>query len=519
MRTNTVLDILEQTAKRLPNKVFLKDEKGELTYGEYRQEAIVFGYALHCALNGAKGRPVMLFMEKGCRLAACLSGVLYSGNFYVVMDIKTPAERLESTLRTLENAAVVTTTEEYENLKKLGYNGSALIYEELVGTVAGAAEDGTAEETVMQIMEGILDTDLMYVIFTSGSTGVPKGVAAMHRSVVDYIESSIGCIGIEECDVIGSQGPFYTDIPLRDVFMAMKAGATTCIVPQRFFMSPKKLLGYLAENHVSNLMWVPTAYRLISQFDALSKVTPEEIQKILFVGEAIPIPVYRYWREHYPNAQYRQLYGPSEVTGVCTFYRMTRNYADGETIPIGKPFPNTGLMLLDENDKPIAKADAGKEGEICVYGTCLTAGYYNDPEKTRGAFVQNPIVTAYPSLMYRTGDIARYNEDGDLVFVSRKDFQVKHGGRRIELGEVEAAFAAVKGLKAACCVHNRAEDRLVLYYVGDIAEEEISLAVRNTIPKYMIPAEYHKLESLPTLPNGKTDRKKMDAWANGETGK
>lgn len=511
MRAITVLDILEDTASRLPDKIFLWDEFGKITYGQYRTEAVRFGYALHRELEGLRRRPVILFMEKGCRCAVCLTGILYSGNFYVVMDTKTPIDRLESTLEALSNAIVVTTLAELKTLRKIGFSGNALIFEELMENW----QDDSAEETVMKLKEDILDTDLMYVLFTSGSTGTPKGVAAMHRSVVDYIESSIEGIGIEENDVIGNQGPFYTDIPLRDVFMAMKAGATTCITPQRFFMSPKKLLQYLDEHHVTKLMWVPTAYRLISQFDALEKVRPSEIKKLLFVGEALPIPVYRYWRRHYPNADYRQLYGPSEITGVCTYYRITRDYKDGETIPIGRPFPNTGILLLDDNDKLIERTDTEKTGEICVRGTCITAGYYNDPEKTAKVFVQDPTITAYPSLIYRTGDLARYNEQGDMVFISRKDYQVKHGGRRIELGEVEAAFQSVAGIKAACCVQDRRADTLVLYYIGEISEDDIPLAVREKLPKYMIPALYHKMDELPILPNGKLDRKTLDRWANG----
>lgn len=510
MRELTVLDMLEKTVCRLPDKVFLQDEHGELTYKEYRTEAMRFGYALYKELDGVRGRPILLFMDKSICCAVCLTGVLYSGNFYVGMDTKTPIDRLESTLKTLEDGVIVTTASELDTLTKIGYTGETLIYEDLLEKWQG----DDVEETVLGIKHSILDTDLMYVIFTSGSTGTPKGVAAMHRSVVDYIDSSIDCIGIEEDDIIGNQGPFYTDMPLRDVFMTMKAGATTVITPQRFFMSPKKLLQYLDDHHVTKLMWVPTAYRLVSQFDALSKVRPAEIRKILFVGEAIPIPVYRYWREHYPDAEYLQLYGPSEVTGVCTYYCMTRDFADGETIPIGRPFPNTGIMLLDEEDNVVSKADAGKTGEICVYGTCLTAGYYNDPEKTEKVYVQNPTILAYKSLMYRTGDIAKYNENGDLVFVSRKDYQVKHGGRRIELGEVETAFNAIDGVKAACCVQNREEDKLVLYYIGDITETELALAVRSRLPKYMIPAEYRQVEAMPMLPNGKLDRKKLDQLVN-----
>ena len=510
MRALTVLDILEATAARLPEKVFLQDEEEAVTYAQFRDRAMAFGYALHRELDGARQRPVALFMDKSCRCAAAMVGVLYSGNFYVMLDTKTPIDRLLSTLETMENAAVVTTAKELPALRKTGYEGPALVYEELLEKWT----DADAENTVRRIKDGIVDTELMYVIFTSGSTGVPKGVAAMHRSVVDYIDSSIDVIGIREDAVIGNQGPFYTDMPLRDVFMAMAAGASTRIIPQRFFMSPKKLLQFMDDSGVTNLMWVPTAYRIVSQFDALEKVRPRALRKMLFVGEPIPIPVYRYWREHYPDAEYRQLYGPSEVTGVCTCYRIDRDYEDGEHIPIGRPFPNTGILLLDEDEHVVSPENVGVPGEICVYGTCLAAGYYNDPEKTAKAFVPNPTAKGCPSLMYRTGDLAKYDGAGNLVFISRKDYQVKHGGRRIELGEVETAFQAVEGVKAVCCVQDRGADKLVLYYIGDADEDDMPLLARDKLPKYMIPAVYHKMDALPTLPNGKLNRKQLDQLAN-----
>lgn len=510
MRTISVLDILDKTASRLPDKLYMRDENESVTYGQCRALAMRFGYALHRELGGARKRPIVLFIEKSCRCVVSMLGVLYSGNFYVPMDVKTPLERLNSILHTMGDAVVVTTEKDAAALGKTGYGGAALVYEELA---AKWPQDG-AEQTLRAIRDDMIDTELMYVLFTSGSTGAPKGVAVAHRSVIDYIETATEIINVEEKDVLGNQTPFYTDMSLKDIYMTMKAGATVCLIPQKYFMSPKKLLQYLEDHQVTTLMWVPTAYRLVSQFDALEKVKPHYIKKLVFTGESLPIPVFRYWRKHYPGAKCAQLYGPSEITGACTSYQVTRDYADDETIPIGKPFPNTGIVLLDENDREIPLTDTANAGEICVFGTCLAAGYYNDAEKTTQVFVQNPTVNAYPSLMYRTGDLARYDGEGNLVFISRKDHQVKHGGRRIELGEIEAAFQAVDGIEAVCCVQNRREDKLILYYIGGIEENKMSLTVRDRLPKYMIPAEYRKLDELPLLPNGKLDRKRMDAWAN-----
>lgn len=510
MRTISILDILDETASRLPDKLYVQDENESVTYGQCRARAMRFGYALHRELGGARKRPIVLFIDKSCRCVISMLGVLYSGNFYIPMDIKMPLARLNSILQTMGDAVVVTTEKDIPALCKTGYEGAVLVYEELV---AKWPEDGAAH-ALKVVRDSMIDTELMYVLFTSGSTGVPKGVAVMHRSVVDYIETATEIINVEEEDILGNQTPFYSDVSLRDLYMTLKTGASVCLIPQKYFMSPKKLLQYLEDHRVTTLMWVPTAFRLISQFDALEKVKPHNLKKLIYSGESMPIPVYRYWREYYPDAEFMQLYGPTEITGVCTFYHIMRDYADNERIPIGKPFPNTGILLLDEKGHKIASSDTSAAGEICVYGTCLAAGYYNDPGKTAEAFVPNPTVTGYPSLMYRTGDLAKYDSEGNLVFISRKDFQIKHGGRRIELGEIEVAFQAVDGIKAVCCVQNRREDKLVLYYIGGIGEKQMSLTVRDRLPKYMIPTEYRKLDELPLLPNGKLDRKQMDRWAN-----
>lgn len=510
MKATSVLDILEETAARYPDKAAFIDDRETYTYGQLMDNARSFGSGLLQALCGETHRPVMLFMDKSVKCVAAMLGTLYSGNFYVPMDVKTPIERLNSILETLGNAFVITTAEELTLLQKAGYTGEAAIYEELVEV----GQEHDSREALSSIRSGIVDTDLMYVLFTSGSTGVPKGVAVMHRSVVDYIDAFIREVPVDENDIFGNQAPFYADMSLKDIYMSIKTGATVCIIPQKLFMSPKKLLQFLDDRNVTALMWVPTAYRLISQFDALSKVRPRNLRKFLFSGEAMPISVYRYWIQLYPVAVWIQQYGPTEITGACTSFRLPRVYEEGETIPIGKPFPNTGILLLDEEDEEIAKSDTEHTGEICVYGSCLAAGYYNNPEKTKEVFVQNPAVKGYPSLMYRTGDLAKYDADGNLVFISRKDYQIKHAGKRVELGEIEAAAMSIPALKACCCVQNRSKDALCLYYIGEISDREIIEGLSSRLPKYMIPTVYHKQEELPTLPNGKLSRKQIDGWAN-----
>lgn len=502
----TVLDIFESTVAKYPHKTAIKTIDSQMTYSQLREDAMRLGYALYRETGGKRNTPIVIFIDKGCECLTTMLGVLYSGNCYVPMDIKMPVDRLRSILQTLETNKLIATAQEKDKLEKTGYDGTVLIYEQMLDTYS---LDTKAVDSLSEIKRTIIDMDLMYILFTSGSTGTPKGVAIQHRSVVDYVQEFTVEVPITEEDIVGNQVPFYVDMSLKDIYMSLKVGATICVIPQKYFMTPKKMLEYLEENQVTMLMWVPTAYNIVARMDALNRVRPSRLQKFLFSGEGMPIPVYSYWRDYYPDAAYIQQYGPTEITGACTTYMVTKEYGQNETIPIGIPFKNTGILLLDEEDKEVTRTMVGIPGEICVSGTCLAAGYYNNREKTEEVFVQNPLVHAYPCRIYRTGDLAKWDAEGNLVFVSRKDYQIKHGGRRVELGEIEMAVYSVPAIKECCCVHNALKDTIVLYYVGDIDEKEIRTKVREKLPQYMIPAQYIRCSELPKLTNGKLDRKQM----------
>lgn len=507
------LDYLEKTAERYGGKAAVREPSCELTYSELAARARNIGYNLSRILSGRRNVPVVIFIDKGCDCLASVFGVLYSGNCYVPMDVKTPKDRFGSILETLGTDLVICNEKSAQMIAKKEIDCRVVLCEELA---EASADEEEMRGALADIRCRVTDTDLMYILFTSGSTGVPKGVAITHRSVADYIEALLSTVPVDSGDIIGNQVPFFVDMSLKDIYLTVAAGATIVIIPQTYFMSPKKLLTYLDDNDVTMIMWVPTAYSIITRFDGLSHIRPESLKKFMFSGESMPISVFRAWEEAYPDAVFMQLYGPTEITGACTYFRVERSYEEGETIPIGKPFPNTGIILLDESDREIESTQAGEPGEICVYGSCLAAGYYNDPVKTAESFVQNPLVKTHPSLMYRTGDLAKWDENGDLVFISRKDYQIKHGGRRIELGEIEAAADSIDEIHSCCCVHHQASDTIVLFYVGDIPENEIRERLKVKIPPYMVPGRLVPMESLPLLPNGKMDRKTMTAMA-GET--
>ena len=242
---------------------------------------------------------------------------------------------------------------------------------------------------------------------------------------------------------------------------------------------------------------------MISAFKTFDKVVPEYLHTIAFGSEVFPIKQFKIWRSVLPNAKFTNLYGPTEGTGMCCYYHVEREFELDEVIPIGVPFKNTEILLLNEKDELVKD---GEVGEMCIRGTSVTLGYFNNPEKTKESFVQNPLNHAYPEIIYRTGDLGKRNERGELLFVSRKDYQIKHMGHRIELGEIEANTNALDEIKISGCIYDSEKGKIVLYYVGDITPAELLNKLKDRLPRYMIPNKVNQLENMVFTANGKIDR-------------
>ena len=227
---------------------------------------------------------------------------------------------------------------------------------------------------------------------------------------------------------------------------------------------------------------------------------------VLFAGEAMPAKQFNQWREHLPNTFFANLYGPTETTDICNYYVVQRKIDNNEPIPIGNPCENTGMVILNENNQLAKKNELG---ELCVKGSTLAYGYYANYEKTREAFIQNPLNDKYPETIYRTGDLVRYNNFGELVYVCRKDFQIKHMGHRIELGEIETAISSVDSVDMVCCLYDMKTFKIVAYYTGTASESFILEHIKTLLPHYMIPNRWIHLNRFPINLNGKIDRTKL----------
>ena len=408
--------------------------------------------------------------------------------------------RVDKILEVLKPEIVITTNKLKTNFEKFNFYGSYIIYEETICS----EEDETA---VKPYTEKIIDTDLLYVLFTSGSTGVPKGVSICHRSVIDYTDWVTETFNITQKDTFGNQAPFYFDNSILDIYSCMKTGATLNIIPKKLFFQPVPLLEYIKYNKINTIFWVPSALIVVSKLKAFRNVDlSDTLKRVLFCGEVMPNKQLNIWRKFLPNVTYANLYGPTEITDACTYYIVDREFSDDEPLPIGIPMSNTDILVLNDEDKLVTDDEVG---ELCVRGTSLAMGYYNNPEKTRSAFVQNPLNKAVPEIIYRTGDLVRYNEYREIIYISRKDFQIKHLGHRIELGEIETAISSLEEVTLNCCLYDEKNQRIVLFVDAQVDRDYIKERIEKLVPEYMIPGKVIYLENMPINANGKIDRIKL----------
>ena len=492
-----LLEYLEKTVTKFHNKTAFCDEKNTMTFGELYELAKNIGTFL--AQKGCINKPVILFMEKGVAEIAAFLGVMYAGCYYVPVDSEMPIERIEHIFQMIPAGAVIcdeTGKAEIPDTKIPVYN-----YVQLQSTIRD-------DELLSLIREQHIDTNPAYIVFTSGSTGVPKGVVANHRSVIDYVEQLSEVLKIHSGTVFGNQAPFYVDACLKEIYPTLKFGATTILIPRKKFRFPVELVQYLNKNRINTICWVVPALTMISSLGTFRTVIPEYLETVAFGSEVFPVRQFNIWREHV-HARYINLYGPTECTGMSSYYIVNRTFDEKQVIPIGKPFRNTDLFLIDSDGKKIDNISSeaeSKTGEIYIRGTCVTMGYFGNREQTEESFVQNPLQNDYPELVYRTGDLGKY-VDGELVFVSRKDNQIKHMGYRIELGEIEAAVNQQEGVENCVCLFLEGQDRLVLYVQGDIDIQVLQKKLKELLPSYMVPSEMKQIDRIPLTLNGKTDRK------------
>ncbi len=502
---NSILDYLEKTESRFPDKTAVTDGTKIYTYSRLKENAQKIGSALSYMTDIRT--PVGIFADKSSDILCTFFGAAYAGCFYSVISPSLPEERIKKIYSVLSPAVIVTCKETKDDAERIFTNSKIVTPGELM-------DFEKDEKRLEYVRNSILDTDPLYLNFTSGSTGTPKGIAVSHRSVLDFIDCFCDIFGITDKDIVANQAPFDFDVSVKDIYSCLKTGATLDIIPRSLFSSPKELTDRLCDDNVTTMIWAVSALCLISTFHCLDYRTPQTVNKILFSGEVMPYKHLKSWREHLPETMFVNLYGPTEITCNCTYHILEKDSDYSQGIPIGKPFPNEDVFLLGDNDNKITGSDI--QGEICVRGTSLALGYYNCPEQNSEHFVQNPLNPHYPETIYRTGDLAKYDENGELVFAGRKDFQIKHMGHRIELEEVQRAMEAIDGVDRCCCIFDSVKSKLKGFYTGSIEKKELHLKMERTLPVFMIPGMLRQVDEMPLTKNGKIDRKALEERAKAK---
>ncbi len=496
----SLIELFEETVRKYPQKVAVIDKDREIVFSDLRGKSLQLASAL-MALGIGQNRPVGVFLDKSIESVYADLGILYAGDFYMNLDIKTPAERIRNILQLVEPAAIISTTRQIKPIEGIIPSTMKVILLD----EAGEGADVDAADIIRRLST-IIDTDPSCIINTSGSTGTPKGVVLNHKSFFDFIDWAIDTFHFGDDLVMGSLSPIVFDIYSFELCMLMAKASTLVVLPAHLAAFPAKILEVLEQQKVNFLFWVPTIMVNIANMDLLSAFKLESLRTVWFAGEVFPTKQYNYWHHHLPEVTFANLYGPIEITLDCTYYIINKE-PDEEPLPIGYPCRNTDILILDDEDRAVK--EPGVEGELCVRGTSLAMGYYNNPEKTAAAFVQNPLNKAYPELIYRTGDIVCLNDEGLIMFKGRKDNIVKHMGYRTDLGEIEHVIInTLKLVKNGCIVYNQSEKQITLFYeaADEIPVSEFRLQIGKVLPKYMIPTAFHHLEQLQRNANGKIDR-------------
>lgn len=501
---NSAVRLLDEAVKKFGSKTAVSDfgcggkEYGELSFSKLQK----YGKAAAMQLiNFGVLEPVIVYLPKNARCIVSFMGAMYSANPYVPVAYDMPAVRIQKIVDSLDGKGHIITDENgLETIEEMDIPDTmhVHIYDEII-------KSNIDEELIEKSVSSVIDTDPIYIMFTSGSTGAPKGVTVPHRGVIDYALWVWKTFSFSENTNLGNQAPFYFDNSIFDIYSMLLTGAKMTIIPETLFMFPSKLPEFVRDNNITAIFWVPTVMINVANSGALLEVEMPKLKIAAFCGEVMPNTQLNIWRKNHPDCTYANLYGPTEISDVCSYYIIDREFKDSDPLPIGKACENMRIIILNE-DGNIAKPN--EQGELCVIGSGVALGYWNAPELTKKAFTKNPANPYYDERIYRTGDLAYINDEGLIMFLGRRDNQVKVKGNRIELGEIENAAMCVSSVRGACAVYDDKKQEIVLFVESceALMLRRVNQELKKLIPKYMLPSKLVVMEHFPHTANDKIDR-------------
>jgi amino acid adenylation domain-containing protein len=529
-------DLLRNTADAAPNKTALVFRKREMTYSELDKASNKLARYLN--QSGVRiGDRVGILLNKCPEALISVFGILKAGAAYVPIDPQIPAGRARFIIDNCEIRHLISST---GHIKRLTSDPASdpLQVDNIV--VTDNAEDlpprridrseVVSLDSLISQSNGELnaakmsDVNPAYILFTSGSTGQPKGVVISHANALTFVNMASEYFKITDRDRFASHAPLHFDLSVFDIYVAMKCGATTVLVPEPLSTFPIRLAEHIHQNEIS--IWNSAASVLVQLADRgkMDRFQFDALRIVHFSGDVMPLKYLRLLKKFMPKANFYNIYGQTEANSSLCYHVGDVSYADGRPIPIGKAFPNFEVFALSDDHQVIS--GPGQDGELYVKSSTVAMGYWRDPILSRKKFVPDPRNPYSQDRIYRTGDVVRIGEDGNYYFAGRKDHMVKSRGYRIELPEIEYVITSHPLVRhaAAIPVPDELIGNKILAYIslvegGQLDANTLLDFCAMQLPKYMIPELFEFRDSLPMTSSGKIDRKSLAQEALSKYGR